>query len=518
MNAIQGFPFSGKLEDHSDTAFARLTKRFVTVIPIGNNRAAIDTIAQGVYLVGAADRVAGANSDANHIVLVGHDAKVGDIIRLKTTANTIIEQDIAVRKVTANNIQFAGVLSDTITAADTFDILRPIPQRFDSTGASLASVVTPPIKILRGPNSVFAEATVTKDTANDANTIPLPVEIVGAAGTTINITAGDINVQLSHTGANPESMQVGNGANLMAVNASLEAQVRDDDANTAIGLMSAKLPAALGQLAMVASMSVTIASDQSAININNISGAVSLPTLAATSTIQATQQTSLGSIDTNTGNINGKLPGTLGQKAMIASLAVVIASDQASIPITVSSLPLPALAATSTIQATQQTSLGNIDTKLPASVGEKNTASSLSVTLASDESLLALFPATIGQKNAAGSLAVTLDSDYQPPAPIGHVPSNKARNDYTSVNVTTGAWVQLLAAVSVDINSIEIFDSSGQTLEIGFGAGGAEVSKFYVFPGGNGRIPIFIPSGTRIAIQAISALADAGEISINFYA
>lgn len=90
----------------------------------------------------------------------------------------------------------------------------------------------------------------------------------------------------------------------------------------------------VGQKTMSASTPVTIASDQSAVpasqsgtwNITNITGTVSLPTGAATSANQTTANTSLSSIVTNTGNIP-----TNGQKAMSASLPVVIASDQSSV-------------------------------------------------------------------------------------------------------------------------------------------------------------------------------------------
>lgn len=60
-------------------------------------------------------------------------------------------------------------------------------------------------------------------------------------------------------------------------------------------------------------------------NINNISGTVSLPTGASTSALQTTGNSSLSSID-------GKL-NSLGQKTMAASVPVVIASDQSTIPV-----------------------------------------------------------------------------------------------------------------------------------------------------------------------------------------
>lgn len=112
----------------------------------------------------------------------------------------------------------------------------------------------------------------------------------------------------------------------------------------------------LGQALMATSLPVAIASNQSAIpvsqsgtwNINNISGTISLPTGASTSALQST--------------ISGQLPATLGQKASAASLAVVIASDQSTLPVSASALPLPSGAATSALQTTGNTSLASIVT------------------------------------------------------------------------------------------------------------------------------------------------------------
>lgn len=51
---------------------------------------------------------------------------------------------------------------------------------------------------------------VEEDTVTPANSTPLPVKLISAGGE-INVTAGDINVQLSHTGANFDSTRVGDG-------------------------------------------------------------------------------------------------------------------------------------------------------------------------------------------------------------------------------------------------------------------------------------------------------------------
>jgi hypothetical protein len=94
----------------------------------------------------------------------------------------------------------------------------------------------------------------------------------------------------------------------------------------------------------------------------------------------------------------------------------------------------------------------------------------------------------------------------------------RVRLVYSSTNVTTGTWVELLASVGATaVKEIEIFDSSGETLELGVGAAASEVSKSYVFPGGNGKIPLQIAASARLAIKAVSATANSGEILINLY-
>lgn len=133
--------------------------------------------------------------------------------------------------------------------------------------------------------------------------------------------------------------------------------------------------------------------------------------------------------------------------------------------------------------------------RVPGNVnGQATMANSAPVVIASDQSAVAV---TVGGKTKAN-------------APV--------RNDYTSVNVTTATYVQLVAATTSATSAIEIFDSSGQTLVLGVGAAASEVAQINIFPGGNGLVPLIIPAGSRVAIKAISATASTGEIDVNFYA
>ena len=91
-------------------------------------------------------------------------------------------------------------------------------------------------------------------------------------------------------------------------------------------------------------------------------------------------------------------------------------------------------------------------------------------------------------------------------------------HDYSSVNVTTAAYVELIASTSVACKQLEIFDSSGQLLILALGAAASEVDKLYILPGGNGQVICNIPAGTRVSIKAVSASATAGYLAINFIA
>jgi hypothetical protein len=92
------------------------------------------------------------------------------------------------------------------------------------------------------------------------------------------------------------------------------------------------------------------------------------------------------------------------------------------------------------------------------------------------------------------------------------------RNDYATTNVTTGAYVQLIASTTSAYTAVEVFDSSGQSMVLAIGAAGSEVQQFYIFPGGNGRVNVNIASAQRISVRAVSGNATTGELLINFYA
>jgi hypothetical protein len=97
--------------------------------------------------------------------------------------------------------------------------------------------------------------------------------------------------------------------------------------------------------AVKAASTAAVASDPALVVAISPNNTPVLPSGAATSALQGTGNTSLGNIDTKTP--------ALGQAAMAGSQPVVIANNQTAVPISASALPLPSGAATETSLAAQ---------------------------------------------------------------------------------------------------------------------------------------------------------------------
>lgn len=171
-----------------------------------------------------------------------------------------------------------------------------------------------------------------------------------------------------------------------------------------------------------------------------------------------------------------------------------------AIAVDVESSVLPSGAATAANQSTANSSLSNIDSNTSAISGK--------------------LPSTLGQKNSAGSLSVTVSSDQTaiPVIPLGRSAINRTRYEYASGPVDDSGYTEVVSSVgATDVAEVEIFDSSGQTMILATGTLGNESDQIYIFPGGNGRIPLEIAAGTRVSVKAAGSTASVGELVINFY-
>ena len=89
-------------------------------------------------------------------------------------------------------------------------------------------------------------------------------------------------------------------------------------------------------------------------------------------------------------------------------------------------------------------------------------------------------------------------------------------NSYAGVPVTSGAWVELTSAAP-DVRRVQIFDSSGQIMQLGYGAPGSEAAFMLIPPGGNGVIDLYIPENTRVSLRANGASATSGVFIMNIF-
>ncbi len=92
--------------------------------------------------------------------------------------------------------------------------------------------------------------------------------------------------------------------------------------------------------------------------------------------------------------------------------------------------------------------------------------------------------------------------------------------DTSSTNITTGAWVQLIAALTYGASAVEVINMSAQPLQLAMGGSGSEVAIAYTIPPGGspGLIPAEFLAGARISTKAIGATVDSGYILLNFFA
>lgn len=390
--SVKGLPFIGKLNEFIDKMV------HATVIKAGSGRASLDVVAHGYYRYFENKAVELGSTD-ELVKITAHGAKEGDVMRIKTSTNYIVERDVIVdRIIDANWFKLSGYLSANLTAGDTVDMLHSVLPLMNDDGSELSSIIAPPIAFTKNGST----QTVTEDTVTPSNNAPLPVKLTGVTGD-VNITAGDLNVQLSHAGANYDSTRIGDGTNLLTINTANEAKVKDTDMYDTFG-------------AKTSTASLTDTADTGFISLFKRS-------LERMTTL-------LGMFKTEAAEGTTGMP-ILGSDGTDHKFLLTDATGK--LQIVASSSALPTGAATETTLASVDTkfttlnakdfstevTLAAMSAKLPAALGKLNAANSLSVTLATSEDVasqttLAALNAKIpvvGQSNNSGSIPVALASD-----------------------------------------------------------------------------------------------------------
>lgn len=212
-----------------------------------------------------------------------------------------------------------------------------------------------------------------------------------------------------------------------------------------------------------------------------------------------------------TGTVSGKLrglvkwafermPASLGQKAMVASLPVVIASDQASVPVSAAALPLPSGAATLAAQTQPGVDIGDVTI---------NNAAGASAVNIQDGGNTITVDGTVA---VSGSVAVTgplTDTQLRASA----VPVSMGVTDLTPSSPTAAtvgvASAQAVAAAATR-KGLVLVNTSNARISFGFGSAAVLDSGITLYPGG-----VFEMDSNTFDVGAVNAIASAAASNLS---
>ncbi len=88
-------------------------------------------------------------------------------------------------------------------------------------------------------------------------------------------------------------------------------------------------------------------------------------------------------------------------------------------------------------------------------------------------------------------------------------------HNYAVQGATTLAWLQMIASTSAIVTDWDVTDTSGQVLELGVGAAGAEVRFAFLPAGGGSPFQHRLAAGSRVSVRAVDGDASTGKLVIN---
>lgn len=90
---------------------------------------------------------------------------------------------------------------------------------------------------------------------------------------------------------------------------------------------------------------------------------------------------------------------------------------------------------------------------------------------------------------------------------------------YATTTVTDAAYVEVVHSLAYDIKELDIFDSGGSIMKLGYGAAAAEQDLMIVPNGGLGQRPCLLNKGHRLAVKCYTGQAQptTGNLIITGY-
>lgn len=89
----------------------------------------------------------------------------------------------------------------------------------------------------------------------------------------------------------------------------------------------------------------------------------------------------------------------------------------------------------------------------------------------------------------------------------------------TSLNGSAGAFVEVVAALADEAESLKVCDQTGRHVGIYTGSPGNEVLIYIVNPGEQGDVHIGVTGGSRVSMRSMEASSvSKGKICVQFFA
>lgn len=495
---------------------------FATVSPVREQQHALDVISHH-YVQQIGTDAAETGSTTKKIKATAHVSKVGDVISF--TSGNLDTKEYRVFAVETNFIIPAEEMSESPANGDTFSILRPKYAEVDDAGKVKTSITL---------NNDTDYGTV------GANTLRTAAQIGNATGAAA-FGAGVNGAQVLRTSPATDA------PHLLATRheaAATPLSTRLSDGSAFAGFDHGASSAGLRTAAVLGNSGGALAygSGVNGAQVLRTNPATDAPHLLATRheaaatplSVRLGDGTNFFSADFGLssgglrvaailGNANGALAYDSGassaqtlravlatrHEALTTPLAAQLSNGAGALDYdsgAASSATLRAVLATrhETLTTPLATRLTNGTSALDTDSGAAGTATLRSVLATRHEA--AATPVAVRISNGAA---------FSTPSPKGRAYADSARHDYSDTTVTTAAWTELIASTAAEINHLIIFDSSGQTMELGTGAVGSEARALIIPPGGlTSGVPLNIASGSRVSIRAVSADADTGEINL----
>jgi uncharacterized protein YheU (UPF0270 family) len=241
---------------------------FVTVQSAGSDKKGINTAQMYLFDIagGVTTPISAVTQTLDKKIIYvdfggAHNARLGDVLRFVTGGLQYLEFEI-IELQSANIVGIWNMAPAIPVVADEVKVCRWVTAKSDGEGS--LQVSQGPVQYTRDAIlSTVNEDTVTPannrplpagmyilkdgiaypvgiDTVTPANTVSVPVRLESATGP-INITAGDLNVQLSDAGANFDATRIGDGSGIyLKINADGSINVADAAALTQLQALVAK--------------------------------------------------------------------------------------------------------------------------------------------------------------------------------------------------------------------------------------------------------------------------------------